>query len=472
MATYKNLRKVLNLPTLSASPSSGVNGEMYFNTTDSALFIYDGAWKKVTQSAIPGPDWTATTQQAILQASDAEASDKFGYSVGIDGDTLIVGAFLEDTAGTNAGAAYVFTRSGTSWSQQAKLQSSDIEAVDVFGSSVAIDGDTVVVGARAEDTGGTDAGSAYIFTRSGTSWSQQAKLQSSDIQAGDIFGSSVTIEGDTVVVGAYLEDTGGTSAGAAYVFTRSGTSWSQQAKIQSSDIAAGDNFGRYSLHLNSNTLVVGAHNENKTGAIDGAGSAYVFTRSGTSWSQQAKLVASDASQGSSFGQSVAIDGDTIVVGAHKESTVVVNGGAAYIFTRSGTTWSQQARIISSDVTAWPAAGSVTNSLGYASEFGFQVSIEGDTVIVAAPKNNEETYPGDGYHAGAGYIFTRSGTSWTEVEKLTASNWDDGTGTGTLRLAIGQSLAMSNKTVVLCSTRARDPVSNAYDAGAAYTFLAG
>ena len=472
MATYKNLRKVLNLPTLSASPSSGVNGEMYFNTTDSALFIYDGAWKKATQSELPGPDWTATTQQAILQASDSDGGDKLGFSCSIDGDTLVVGAYNEDTGGTQAGAAYIFTRSGTSWSQQAKIQASDPDEYDNFGHSVAIDGDTVVVGTPWEGIGSGYQGAAYVFTRSGTSWSQQAKLTSSDIQSSDSFGACVTIKGDTIVAGAYGEDTGGSNAGAAYVFTRSGTSWSQQAKIQASDKAAGDYFSRYSLDLSSNTLVVGAHNENKTGAIDGAGAAYIFTRSGTSWSQQAKLVASDASQGACFGFSVAIDGDTVVVGAYQEATTVVNGGAAYIFTRSGTTWSQQAKIISSDITAW-AASPVTNSLGYAGLFGSKVSIEGDTVIVSAPQNNEEVYPGDGYHAGAGYIFTRSGTSWTEVKKLTASNWDDGSGTGQLRLKLGfKALAMSNKTVVLCSTRARDPVSNAYDAGAAYTFLAG
>ena len=218
MATYKNLRKVLNLPTLSASPSSGVNGEMYFNTTDSALFIYDGEWKKSTQSELPGPDWTAAAQQAKLVASDAQASDAFGFSVSIEGDTLVAGAWYEDAGGSNAGAAYVFTRSGTSWSQQAKIQASDAQASDLFGYSAAITGDTVVVAARDEDAGGSNAGAAYVFTRSGTSWTQAKKLVASDAQASDRFGYSVSISGETVVVGARQEDTGVTDAGAAYTF--------------------------------------------------------------------------------------------------------------------------------------------------------------------------------------------------------------------------------------------------------------
>ena len=126
MATYRNIRKVLNLPTLSASPSSGVNGEMYFNTTDLALFIYDGEWKKVTQSATtPTYDWTTTAQQAKIVSSDLQVGDDYGYSVALEGDTAVVGARYEDTGGTSAGSVYVFTRSGTSWSQQAKLNASD-----------------------------------------------------------------------------------------------------------------------------------------------------------------------------------------------------------------------------------------------------------------------------------------------------------------------------------------------------------
>lgn len=182
----------------------------------------------------------------------------FGFAVGIDGETVGVGAPVDNTA---AGSAYVFVRSGTSWSQQAKLTASDAAAVDNFGRNVVgISGDTLVVGAPFDDTGaGTDAGSAYVFVRSGTSWSQQAKLTASDAAAGDAFGISVSISGDTVVAGAFNDDDGGTNSGSAYVFTRSGTSWSQQQKLTASDAAAGDQFG-FSVSNSGNTVVAGAFN--------------------------------------------------------------------------------------------------------------------------------------------------------------------------------------------------------------------
>ena len=440
MATYKNLRKVLNLPTLSASPSSGVNGEMYFNTTDSALYIYDGAWKKATQSAIATPhDWTATAQQAKIQASDAQASDEFGYSVAIDGDTMVAGAYKEDTGGTDAGSAYVFTRSGTSWSQQAKIQSSDIEAGDMFSRwSLDLSSDTLVVGAYLEDTGGSNAGAAYVFTRSGTTWSQQAKLVASDAQASDEFGKTVAIGGNTIVVGAPVEDTGGSSAGSAYVFTRSGTTWSQQAKIQSSDIEAGDQFGT-SVAIDGDTMVAGAYGED-TGA-SGAGAVYVFTRSGTSWSQQAKLQASDPEVNDFLGKSIAIDGDTMVAGAYLEDTGGSNTGSAYVFTRSGTSWSQQAKLQASDAAA-------------NDQFGISVAIDGDTMVAGAYKENSD--------AGAAYVFTRSGTTWTEAKKIVASDAGGGD-------RLGHSVDISSDTIV---AGAYKEDTGASDAGAAYTFIAG
>ena len=438
MATYKNLRKVLNLPTLSESPSSGVNGEMYFNTTDSALHIYDGVWKKVTQSDFPGPDWTVAAQQAKLVASDAQASDAFGWSVDIDGDTLVIGAWYEDAGGSNAGAAYVFTRSGTSWSQQAKLVASDAQASDEFGNSIAISGDTVVVGAYIEDTGATSAGAAYVFTRSGTTWSQQAKIQGSTTVIYDNFGMSVAIDSNTIIVGSTGKDTGASDAGAAYIFTRSGTTWSQQALLTASDPQSNDQFG-YSVSISSDTVVVGANNED-TGGTD-AGAAYVFTRSGTSWSQQAKLQASDKAAGDQFGYSVSISSDSVVAGAHLEDTGGTSAGAAYVFTRSGTSWSQQAKIVAAN------AGENDN-------FGISVDIDGDNVIVGAIK--EDTKAADG---GAVYVFTRSGTSWSQQKLLTASDVP-------AYKRFGHAVAIDGKTAVGTSEKVDS------GAGAAYAFLAG
>ena len=440
MATYRNIRKVLNLPTLSASPGSGVNGEMYFNTADLALYIYDGEWKKVTQSAAtPTYDWTTTAQQAKLEASDPNDYDYFGDSVDIDGDTAVVGAGKYYTGLAESGDAYIFTRSGTSWSQQAKLTPSDGQDGDWFGWGSAIAGDTAVVGAPREDTPGSSAGSAYVFTRSGTSWSQQAKIQSSDIASGDNFGKSVSISNNTIIAGAESAATGGSNNGAAYVFTRSGTSWSQEAKLTASDAAVDDEFG-FAVAIDGDTAVVGAKSEDTGGTS--AGSAYIFTRSGTTWSQQAKLNASDPNAYAGFGLSVGISGDSVIIGAWGNDTTAAGAGAAYVFTRSGTSWSEEAKLTASD-------GASDDN------FGFSVDIAGDTVIVSA--NYQDT---GGSNAGAAYIFTRSGTSWTQAKKIQSSDI-------AANDKFGQSVAINGNTAIVGSMH-----NGTTDRGAAYTFVAG
>ena len=387
-----------------------------------------------------GPDWTLTTQQAKIQAADKQLNDNFGASVSIDGDTVVVGANGEDTVGVDSGAAYIFTKTGSAWTQQQKIQASNVGAGDQFGYSVAIDGDTVIIGAQLEDAGGTNAGAAYVFTRSGTTWTEQQKIVASDAEATDYFGYSVSISGDTAVVGARLEDTGGSQAGAAYIFTRDGTTWTEQQKIQASDIQAGDNFG-YSVAISGDTVVVSAYAEDTGG--NEAGAAYIFTRSGTTWTQQQKIQSSDAEASDWFGISVSISGDTVVVGAWKEDTGGSNAGAAYVFTRSGTTWTQQQKIQASDIE--------TND-----EFGASVSISGDTVIVGA--RLEDT---GGLSAGAAYVFTRSGTTWTEQAKIQAS---DAQRTD----QFGNSVAIDGDTVVVAAFAES---TGGASAGAAYIFTA-
>ena len=337
---------------------------------------------------------TEWLEQAKIMASDGQGGskglgDRFGNSVSIsgDGNTAIVGSWLEDTGGTDAGAAYIFIRSGTSWSEQAKIQASDKVAYDNFGESVAIsgDGNTVIVGVRAKE-GYT--GAAYIFTRSGTSWSEQAKIQALDTVASDNFGQSVaiSIDGNTAIIGAPAKD--GNWTGAAYIFTRSGTSWSEQAKIQASDKEADDEFG-YSVSISSdgNTAIVGSWLEDTGGT--NAGAAYIFIRSGTSWSEQAKIQASDKALDDNFGKSVSIsgDGNTAIVGSWLEDTGGTNAGAVYIFTRSGTSWSEQVKIQASDKAL-------------DDNFGKSVAISsnGNTAIVGA--EFEDTM---GIDAGAAYI---------------------------------------------------------------------
>jgi hypothetical protein len=285
---------------------------------------------------------TSWSQQAKIEASDGQQNDRFGESVSIskDGNTVIVGAKYATSKAAYAGKAYIFTRSGTSWSEQAKIEASDGQKDDNFGSSVSIsgDGNTAIVGANHYDgdpsVGIYNSGAAYIFTRSGTSWSEQAKIEASDKQNFDLFGVSVSISGDgnTAIVA-------GTNAGSVYIFTRTGTSWSEQANIQTLREEV------VSISDDGNTAIVGM-----VGAIASTGEAYIFTRSGTSWSKQATIYASDKQQYDNFGWSVSIsgDGNTAIVGAFTEDTGAYAAGSAYIFTRTGTSWSEKKKIQASN----------------------------------------------------------------------------------------------------------------------------
>src|SRR5215468_7568925 len=239
----------------------------------------------------------------------------------------MVGAQQKDgAAGPNQGSAYVFARSGAVWNQQQKLEAPDAAASDLFGQSVAISGDTIVVGAPLDDgAGAVDQGSAYVFALSGGFWSHQQKLAAPDPAVNDEFGSKVAINGDTIVVGAPLDDgAGGDSQGSAYVFTRSGGFWSHQQKLEAPDADEGGEFG-LSVAISGATLVVGSRNDGAAGVNQG--SAYVFARIGEVWSQQQKLEASDAEAGDQFGFSVGISGGTIVVG----STFGNSPSSAYVF---------------------------------------------------------------------------------------------------------------------------------------------
>jgi hypothetical protein len=331
----------------------------------------------------------AWTQQAKLTASDAAASDYFGSSVAVSGDTVVIGARGDDYAGGDyAGAAYVFVRSGMVWTQQAKLIASDAAAFDYFGSSVAVSGDTAVIGAHADThAGGSGAGSAYVFVRSGGVWTQQAKLTASDAAGGDNFGSSVAVSSDTVVIGANLDDhVGGSNAGSAYVFLRLGGVWNEQAKLTAGDAAASYAFG-YSVAVSGDTALIGARGDSNAGGT-GAGSAYVFVRSGGVWSQQAKLTASDAAGGDNFGSSVAVSSDTVVIGANLDDHVGgSNAGSAYVFVRSGGGWSQQAKLTASDAAA-------------DDNFGISVAASGDTAVIGAHLDDHA----GGTDAGSAYVF--------------------------------------------------------------------
>ena len=334
-----------------------------------------------------------------VMASDGAGLDDFGASASVSGNTAVIGAYGDSDKGKSSGSAYVFVRKGTKWSQQAKLLASAGAKEDYFGYSSSVSGDTAVVGAPWNDDNGEKSGSAYVYVRSGSNWSQQAKLVPADNGKGDCFGWATSISGDTIVVGAYRDDDKASDAGAAYVFVRSGTKWSQQAKLLASDGVFYDCFG-FSVAIDGNTVAVGAEGVYHNG--QDAGAAYVFVRSGTKWSQQAKFLASDGAKWDDFGYSISISGDSILVGSWDNLDL----GAAYVFVRSGTKWSEQAKFLASD----GAKGD---------QFGISVALHKDMALVGSYGDDDK-----GWQSGSAYVFVRSGTKWTEQLKLLASDGVD------------------------------------------------
>ncbi len=323
----------------------------------------------------------AWSEQDKLRPLDGRNQDEFGYSVSISGDTAIVGAYSHTADGLfDSGAAYVFTRSGEVWTQQAKLLPGDAAPDDVFGWAVAVDGDTAVVGAVGADSIGSNTGAAYVFTRTGGVWTEQAKLSPDTWTLNGMFGFAVAVEGDTVGVGMPRAGDIATRAGAAYVFTRSGGVWTQQAKLLASDAELRDEFG-FSVALSGDTMLIGARDDDNDNGSR-AGSAYIFTRSGGTWTEHTKLLASDGTAGNFFGDAVALAGDVALVGARNGS----GSGAAYVFTRSEGAWTEQAKLLPSD--------------GESSDFfGDAVAVSGQTAVAGAYGNDDF-----GSSSGSAYIF--------------------------------------------------------------------
>ena len=304
-----------------------------------------------------GKTWTQ--QQKLAGPGTGSA---FGISVALSGTTALVGA---SSYNNYTGDAYVFVRSGTAWSRQKILLANDFAPSNYFGCSVAVAGNDALVGATGNNS---STGAAYVFVRSGTTWTQQAQLVASDGVTGDSFGTTVALSGDTVLVGA---DKKNNHTGAAYVFVRSGTAWTQQKELLAGDGAANDRFGA-SVALSGDTAIVGAYDN-----ASGQGAAYVFVRSGTSWTQQQKLV--DGVPLGLFGYAVALVGDAALIGSPEQNN---RTGTSYVFFRSGTTWTQQAEIKAND--------GVSNDV-----FGKSAALAGDTALFGAPGKNG--------NAGAAYV---------------------------------------------------------------------
>jgi hypothetical protein len=447
-----------------------------------AISACDAPLDRIDQAGMEGGDVTAgaaadpgapgapaprgLVQQAYVKASDTASWSSFGHSVALsaDGSTLAVGGDASD----HAGAVYVFRRRGTRWIEQAYLRASNPDVGDRFGASVALsaDGSTLAVGAFLESSAATGvggdqaddsavaAGAAYVFTRRGVRWTQQAYLKASNADGGDGFGQSIALsaDGSTLAVAAPGEASAATGvggdqadnsvpgAGAVYVFARSGTTWTQQAYVKASSTDPFDDFGTsVALSGDGSTLAVGAFAEDSAAiGIDGdpaddsaslAGAVHVFARTGAAWSQQAYVKASNTDEGDGFGYSVALsaDGSTLAVGAFGESAAGADpaddsapwAGAVYVFTRCDTTWRQQAYVKAAHVDAGDS-------------FGASVALSDDGSILAVGAEGEDSAAtgvgGDplddsATQAGAAYLFTRGAAGWTQQAYVKASNTD-------------------------------------------------
>jgi hypothetical protein len=315
--------------------------------------------------------------------------DTLGTDLVLCGDTIVAGAPGNTAAGSEAGAAYVFVRSGTTWTQQAILLGSDPTNYGHVGVTVAFDGDTVVCGSK--DGASNQEGAAYVFTRSGTDWSEQTILLGTSTVSG--FGVAVALDGDTALVGDHREPVRGVlAAGAVYVFRRTGTVWAQEALLTARVPVTASDFGE-DIAIQGDTVVVGSTEA-------GPGLAHIFYRVGTVWSDATELLASDGVAGDDFGSALALDGDTLVVGAENDDIGSESAGSAYVFVRTGTDWVEQAKLTG-----------LNGKTG--DDFGATLALEGDALVVGAPRDDVQGFSS----AGSAHFFVRAGTQWSLVSKL-------------------------------------------------------
>ena len=455
-----------------------------------------------------------------LKASNTDPDDRFGYAVAITGSTstlarLVVGALLEDSdavgvdgdessnSATDPGAAYVFEHDGSTWSKTAYLKASNTGDSDRFGGAVAISGPVVAVGARLEDTAAVNSGAAYVFSKAGFLWAQDAFLKAPYSDASDEFGNSIAVDvelssgGNTIVVGAYREDSGffdmpwdnsAPDSGAAWIYTGSGGKWVAQIYVKPLSLEAFDEFGT-SLALWGDILVVGAPGDDSDAdGVNGdagdnsapdAGAAYVFQRLGGSWVQTAYLKATNSDAGDLFGTQVALLDDRILVGAPGEDGSGVgvdpavdeaapDSGAAYAFRRIGLTWVPDGYIKATNTDAGDA-------------FGSSVALSPSLALIGAPGEASDAIgPFDDQSdnskalSGAVYAYGRHATGWFPSQYVKAPNTDSGD-------EFGSALAASrDEDALLVGARYEDGASTGVDqdlfsntsrdAGAAYVVL--
>ncbi|MCB0273059.1 MAG: FG-GAP repeat protein, partial [Bdellovibrionales bacterium] len=457
-------------------------------------------------------------QEAYIKAPNPDINDRFGSAVHISNDTIVVGAPYEDSnvtwiinanspvldnSVTDSGAAYIFKRNGNTWAQEAYIKAPvNMTNFDQFGTKVSIDNDTIVVGAPYEDSGQTtiinapyiswpidntssNAGAAYVFKRTGNLWNHEAMLKAplNTADMNDWFGASVSVQGDTIVVGAPYEDSNqswiinGTfassdnsvaNAGAAYIFKRNGNTWAQEAFVKAPlNIPDTNELFGSTVSIDNDTVVIGApfEDSNQYSIVGGtyaspdnnlqnSGAAYIFKRNGNTWAQEAFVKASNADTNDAFAYNmVAINNDTLLVSAGGEDSnlnSIINGttastddsltdsGAVYVYKRSGNAWAQEAFLKPSNPDIYDT-------------FGMSLGIDGDYAVVGVPfeRSNQTTITNgptassdnSASHSGAAYVFKRDGSNWSQNAYLKAVNAD-------LYDAFGTSVSINQKTIVV------------------------
>ncbi len=381
---------------------------------------------------------------AKLTASDATASAQFGYAVAIEGDLSVVGAWQASNPGNRSGAVYLYRLMESGWMEEAKLTHLDTVDEDQFGTSVAVSGATIVVGAPqpfGDCCGGIGNGAAYVFEHDGLLWQQVAKLSASDGAVSDNFGYDVDIDGNMIIVGAWQDDDFGDRTGSAYIFERSKGGWNnmnETAKLLASDATMLDEFGR-AVAISGEVAVVAAAANDDGGSL--SGSAYVFQMPPGGWinmTETGKFNASDPASFDFFGVSVDIEGEVIMVGAVDDDNGE-SSGSVYVFNRPITGWEN-----ATEDTKLTAIEAQANE-----RFGYSVSISGNAAMFGALSAQSFT--------GAAYLFTFDGGSWIQQTRITAPDAQIGD-------ELGRSVAINGENALLGAARNDDLPPNS---GSAY-----
>jgi len=393
-----------------------------------------GTWEPIAGGGGLSGNYAPPTHQVHKIYADPAAANVLFNNPVISGDIAIIGAHADDVLGANAGAAYIFTKSSNIWTQDARLTASDGAGGDTLGFAVSTDGTTAMAGAFGHAGGAAAAGAVYVYTQTGGLWPQTQKLVASDPTVAANFGAAVHVSGNVAIIGAPVKADSGANSGAAYIFNKSGT-WTQSQKLAPSDPAANKYFGRAVLVEGNTAIIAGAGDNGFRGAV------YVFTKSGPTWTQTQKLVASDGAANDMFGFSIDMDGSTLVVGAWQDDDGGADSGAVYVFTNSGGTWTEAQKLVASDADA-------------GDKFGNQVSISGNNILVGAVFDED-----GGIDRGSAYIFSKSGSTWSQTAKLKASDAEDGE-------KFGNAVAIDGESALIGADHDDDGGTMA---GAAYVF---